>query len=561
MFEVKFYKNSAEPIVVDKTNQLGLVTTFVGTLRNSTSIVDPTIIFEFPQKVVRVVDDESNLVVDGDGLNVMWIDEPEQILFDCNYCYIPKFNRYYYITDVVSVRANLWEVSMKCDVLMSYKDIIRQQTCFVLRNEFLFNDFIVDNQVPSTVGVTPRVVLYKNKPVIKRGDITYEVDLTNAHYILTAFTTLDLGSSNEDLSLYFTPTITSATTVQFFNDYDNFQAFNRYCTTPNFFESLGDLFQNSSDYIVNELICPLPLKDIYDAFGSNNPIVGLGTYGDTLIGKALAEGAKSYPVFGSTRIRFWFDVLTEWGEIFDINKFYDKEPYSRYSIYLPFVGYRELPSQYLEQGLLNYIVYDVDIVTGDCLVTFSKTEPEWLSVIRNVPIFYEGNMYVELPFGRTNQSDIHRNTFLRNISFAQDLSNVVATSKVSGDIYRTHKKGSSAMARQMQGEAIQRGVEGMTNYLLGEIVDKVPVGSVVGQVVSSLKYRVYPSPYIIKYQPNFYYPDNYNHYYGKPICDTFMLSELSGFTEVGSVHLTGFTTATQDELSEIETLLLNGVIL
>lgn len=38
-----------------------------------------------------------------------------------NYCYIPEFNRYYYITDIVSVRTNLWRVSCTVDVLMSYQ--------------------------------------------------------------------------------------------------------------------------------------------------------------------------------------------------------------------------------------------------------------------------------------------------------------------------------------------------------------------------------------------------------------------------------------------------------
>ena len=38
-----------------------------------------------------------------------------------NYAYISEFGRYYYITDIVSVRTNCWVVSLRCDVLMSYK--------------------------------------------------------------------------------------------------------------------------------------------------------------------------------------------------------------------------------------------------------------------------------------------------------------------------------------------------------------------------------------------------------------------------------------------------------
>ena len=42
-----------------------------------------------------------------------------------NYAYILEFGRYYYITDIVSVRTNCWVVSLRCDVLMSYKDEIQ----------------------------------------------------------------------------------------------------------------------------------------------------------------------------------------------------------------------------------------------------------------------------------------------------------------------------------------------------------------------------------------------------------------------------------------------------
>lgn len=41
-----------------------------------------------------------------------------------NYCYIPDFGRYYYITNIVSVRTNIWRIDCAVDVLMSFKDAI-----------------------------------------------------------------------------------------------------------------------------------------------------------------------------------------------------------------------------------------------------------------------------------------------------------------------------------------------------------------------------------------------------------------------------------------------------
>lgn len=42
-----------------------------------------------------------------------------------NYCYIPDFGRYYYINDINALRANLFELSLGIDVLMTYASEIR----------------------------------------------------------------------------------------------------------------------------------------------------------------------------------------------------------------------------------------------------------------------------------------------------------------------------------------------------------------------------------------------------------------------------------------------------
>lgn len=43
---------------------------------------------------------------------------------NCNYLYIPKFNKYYYILEPVSLKNNLYLLKGKIDVLMTYKNDI-----------------------------------------------------------------------------------------------------------------------------------------------------------------------------------------------------------------------------------------------------------------------------------------------------------------------------------------------------------------------------------------------------------------------------------------------------
>lgn len=65
-------------------------------------------------------------------------------LTGCNYLYIPDFNRYYFITDIVSVRNGLWEISAHVDVLMSFKDEIKACSATFKRQEHLFNMYLDD---------------------------------------------------------------------------------------------------------------------------------------------------------------------------------------------------------------------------------------------------------------------------------------------------------------------------------------------------------------------------------------------------------------------------------
>ena len=48
-----------------------------------------------------------------------------------NYVYIPQFNRYYFITDTVNVRNNIWEIHMHVDSLSSFKSEIRANKAII----------------------------------------------------------------------------------------------------------------------------------------------------------------------------------------------------------------------------------------------------------------------------------------------------------------------------------------------------------------------------------------------------------------------------------------------
>lgn len=48
-----------------------------------------------------------------------------------NYCHIAQFNRYYFVTEIVSVRNRIWELHLHVDVLMSFANYIRASYAIV----------------------------------------------------------------------------------------------------------------------------------------------------------------------------------------------------------------------------------------------------------------------------------------------------------------------------------------------------------------------------------------------------------------------------------------------
>ena len=117
-FNIELYNNTSENNMLDKT--ITLQATLTGTLRNETSLLSPEILIE---------------------------GSASSFTPDINYMYISEFGRYYYITDVRTVRNNVIMISGKVDVLMTYASQIRSCTGIIRRNENDWNLYINDGSL------------------------------------------------------------------------------------------------------------------------------------------------------------------------------------------------------------------------------------------------------------------------------------------------------------------------------------------------------------------------------------------------------------------------------
>lgn len=120
--KIDLYTCSADSIVVNKQPYLRSVVTTGFTFKDICDIINPKIILS--------------------NTNDITITE---LKFD--YARIEKFNKYYFVKDIKYLNNNLLEVQLELDVLMTNKNAIYNLTAFVDRNEFRYNERIIDDKL------------------------------------------------------------------------------------------------------------------------------------------------------------------------------------------------------------------------------------------------------------------------------------------------------------------------------------------------------------------------------------------------------------------------------
>lgn len=100
-----------------------------------------------------------------------------------NYCYIPEFSRYYFITDKKVITTSVVEISLHEDVLQTWSQYILQQEGVVLRNEFEYDSMLIDE----TVLIKDTNIILKKMAQSEKDFPTYDYE-DGYHIILKSLT-------------------------------------------------------------------------------------------------------------------------------------------------------------------------------------------------------------------------------------------------------------------------------------------------------------------------------------------------------------------------------------
>ena len=131
--EVILYKNSSENNVIGKS--LAQIKSVECNLKNDVSIINPTLVLNYTANI-----------------------------FESNYCFIPKFNRYYFIKEIVPITADRCIVKCRVDVLESFKNSILNLDCIVDKqeNEIASNKYINDGSFVTRSKQFNRMIEFPN---------------------------------------------------------------------------------------------------------------------------------------------------------------------------------------------------------------------------------------------------------------------------------------------------------------------------------------------------------------------------------------------------------------
>lgn len=282
-------------------------------------------------------------------------------------------------------------------------------------------------------------------------------------------------------------------------------SFGSWLWSSNFVDQLLKVFNNPMESIIG-------LHKVYASpiiGGTSNIKVG---YLDSGVSSNFVSNQYTKIDCGTINLQEYF------GNVFDY------APYTTIELYLPCIGFVQLDVANVMRSSIN-ITYTVDVLTGACLAEVNVKRDSSGGVLYS----YSGNCASQYP--------------LSSGSYMGIVSSVIG---VAGSIVGTVASGGSLAPLAL----------GATSGLLNAKTHVQHSGSLSGNS-GVMGGKI---PYLIITRPQTNMAENYQHLQGIPSNTYVNLSSCRGYVKVKNVNIQNII-AESEELNEIKTLLLDGVII
>lgn len=221
----------------------------------------------------------------------------------------------------------------------------------------------------------------------------------------------------------------------------------------------------------------------------------------------------------------------------------DYSPYTKAYLYLPFIGSQQIDIDEFMNTTIG-VEYHIDILTGAmfCYVTRNN----------KLILTYSGNCAENVPLSANDFTS----TISSMVSIAAVGAGAVATIATAGAAAPALAgAGEAALGARTASSLIGAGATGA-----GAVMNSKPSVQHSGSLGGGAGAMGCLYPYILFVAPRISLPENQNQYTGFPSNKVVKIGSLSGFNVVEAVNLS-VKGATDAEVSEIEAVLRNGVII
>lgn len=213
-----------------------------------------------------------------------------------------------------------------------------------------------------------------------------------------------------------------------------------------------------------------------------------------------------------------------------IGSFMDYSPYTKISIYLPYIGFRDLSPEDV-MGTTLSIKYIIDVITGGCNAVINVSG-------KGAIYQFNGSCIANVPLSAINYSGAIQNAVS---AIGSGLTTVAGIA--SGNI-----------------PVGIMGVAGLASSAANTAINSKPSIQRAGSMGGAAGLASVQFPYCIIERPRISAPDNYNGFVGNTLNVTMTLGSCHGLTFVDQIHLDNVI-CTEGERDELLRLLKEGVIL
>lgn len=282
-----------------------------------------------------------------------------------NYCFIPKWNRYYFIADAKTVN-NMWEVQLREDYLATFKDEIGATSCNILYAAGSTKN-IVDARIPVAANV------------LRGHEYTAIKDIV----ITNGLNAIILGITGKgSFGCYLLKN--SADLPELLDGVDNWQT--QFITSP--LEAIKQALYGGSaaECLKSAISLPIIVDQTKVSTGSDENLY-LGNYPCKNSADNNIKGYRiTQPLIISTT-----EITIPW-QSSDWRK---TAAYTTVSLYLPFAGLINIPATDVLNDSKLKVRYSINVTSGDIsMEVFGATSEKKVAVA-------SGNCALNTPFGST----------------------------------------------------------------------------------------------------------------------------------------------------------------